>query len=83
MLSDNVVKIGKAIKKMAKEVYSNLGSGFNEDIYQRALAVEFGRSGMEYSREMNIEIYYKGYPLNLDRPDFIVYTGVELSGKGC
>lgn len=35
-------KINNQIKKLAKEVYGELGSGFDECVYQRALEVGFG-----------------------------------------
>jgi GxxExxY protein len=42
------------------EVHRILGNGFQEVIYQRALAVEMNRQKISYSREHEMEIFYKG-----------------------
>ena len=44
----------------AQQVHFNLGPGFEEVIYQRALALELPAHGLDYSREVEIEVYYKG-----------------------
>lgn len=64
--------IAREIKSIAEEVRSHLGAGFNEVIYQNALAIEFRRAGIEYLKEVNIEIFYKGESVGVDRPDFII-----------
>lgn len=40
-------------------VHSQLGPGFQEVIYQRALSFEFNRLYLEFSREVEQDIYYK------------------------
>ena len=41
------------------EVHKFLGNGFQEVIYQRALAWEFSQAGLTYAREIEQEIFYK------------------------
>lgn len=65
-------QIARQIKSIAEEVRSHLGCGFNETIYQNALAIEFRKAGIEYLKEVNIEIFYKGESVGVDRPDFII-----------
>ncbi len=60
------------LKKIAQDVYKTLGSGFNEGVFQGALAIEFRRNRIQYLKETNIEIFYKGESVGLDRPDFVV-----------
>ena len=43
----------------AFEVHKFLGNGFQEVIYQRALAYEMRRAGLEFAREIEQEIYYR------------------------
>jgi|GEM_PF-2120173 len=44
----------------AMEVHKILGNGFQEVIYQRALAIEMGRQGLTFSREHEMEkIFWK------------------------
>lgn len=40
------------------EVHKFLGNGFQEVIYQRALAWEMSQKGLEYSREIEQDIFY-------------------------
>ena len=72
--------IAREIKSIAEEVGSHLGCGFNEAIFQNALAIEFRRANIEYLKEVNIEIFYKGESVGVDRPDFIL-TRVENNKK--
>lgn len=60
------------LQSMTEEVYRHLGAGFDESIYQSALAFELRQKGFYFQREVNIEIFYKGIPIGLDRPDFII-----------
>jgi GxxExxY protein len=56
----------------AHEVHRALGPGFEEVIYQRALAKEFPAHGLEFSREVWIDVVYKGEQIGRKRVDFIV-----------
>jgi GxxExxY protein len=56
----------------AHEVHRILGPGFEEVIYQRALAKEFPAHGLEFSREVWIDILYKGQKVGRKRVDFFV-----------
>ena len=67
-------KFISTIEKLANEVYSTLGDGFSEDIYQRALAFEFRSRGIDYLRETNVEIFYKDQMVGLGEIDFYFPT---------
>jgi len=58
----------------AFEVHKFLGNGFQEVIYQRALAYEMFKAGLGFEREKEQEIYYKDLdePIGARRADFIV-----------
>ena len=56
----------------ATEVHRCLGPGYEEVIYQRALAKELPVQGLEFSREVWIEVLYKGQKVGSKRVDFIV-----------
>lgn len=60
-----------------------LGNGFQEVIYQRALAIEFANVGLNFQREIEMPIYYKDYlePLSLRRVDFLVEEKVLVELK--
>lgn len=44
------------------DVHGFLGNGFQEVIYQRALAWDMGQKGLEYAREIEQDIFYKSLP---------------------
>jgi len=56
------------------EVHKFLGNGFQEVIYQRALAYEMQNAGLEFAREIEQDIYYKDLdePIGTRRADFVV-----------
>ena len=67
----------------ALEVHKFLGNGFQEVIYQRALAYEFLRAGLNYQREIEQDIFYKDLeePIGTRRADFVVEGCVMVEIK--
>ena len=66
----------------AHEVHRALGPGFEEVIYQRALARELPVHNLEFSREVWIDVQYKGENVGRKRVDFIVdEVMVEIKAK--
>lgn len=61
-------------------VHKMLGNGFQEIIYQRALAIEMNLSGIEFSREFEMPIFYREEQIGTRRVDFLVegIISVEL-----
>lgn len=64
----------------AMKVHSALGNGFQEVIYQRALAIEMIDEGVMFSREQEMPVYYKNQQIGTRRVDFLVedIIAVEL-----
>jgi GxxExxY protein len=62
----------RVILAAAFEVHTQLGPGFEEIFYQRALAREFSRRNLDFGREIEIPVRYKGEQLGTKRIDFIV-----------
>jgi len=60
------------VKESAREIYKELGAGYNESIYEGAMAIEFRKRGINYDVEKNTEIFYKGEKVGIHRLDFIV-----------
>ena len=65
----------------AMEVHKILGNGFQEVIYQRALAIEMNRQGLDYSREHEMEIFYKEENIGTRRVDFFVEGKIMVELK--
>lgn len=71
---------GKIIK-CCLAVHSNLGNGFQEKIYQRALVIELTEADIAFSREHEMPIYYKQQQIGTRRVDFFVEGKVSLEIK--
>lgn len=65
----------------AMKVHSQLGCGYPEVIYQRALARELDTCNLEYAREVKQPIYYDGVEIGHRRVDFIIDKKIVLELK--
>jgi len=65
----------------AMQVHRVLGNGFQEVIYQRALAIEMRYSGLEFEREKEMQIYYRDEEVGTRRVDFFVEGKVMVELK--
>jgi GxxExxY protein len=54
----------------AMTVHRILGNGFQEIIYQRALALELSENNITFEREKVVPIFYKGAHIGTRRVDF-------------
>jgi GxxExxY protein len=68
--------IGSAMK-----VHTTLGNGFQEVIYQRALAIEMEKQGLGFQREMEMTIFYDGIDIGTRRVDFFVEENIMVELK--
>ena len=65
----------------AMKVHNTLGNGFQEVIYQRCLAIELNRAGIDFDREVEQTIYYDGIQVGTRRADFVVAHRVVVELK--
>ncbi|WP_419700423.1 GxxExxY protein [Mucilaginibacter sp. NFX135] len=65
----------------AMKVHSELGNGFQEIIYQRALAIEMQKNGLIFSQELEMTIYYDGINIGKRRVDFLVHDIIMVEIK--
>ncbi len=65
----------------AMHVHNELGNGFQEVIYQRALAYEMKQAGINFVREQEIPIKYKDKYVGTRRADFIVEEKILVELK--
>jgi GxxExxY protein len=65
----------------AMKVHSTLGNGFQEVIYQRALAIEMEKQGLGFQREMEMTILYDGIDIGTRRVDFFVEENIMVEIK--
>ena len=62
-------------------VHSRLGNGFQEVIYQRALAIEMQKQKLSFQQELKISIYYDDQQIGSRRVDFLVDEKVLVELK--
>ena len=74
------VLAGKVIG-CAMTVHSALGNGFQEVIYQKALAIEIANQHILFSREREMPIYYRGQQIGTRRVDFLIEAIVSVELK--
>ena len=67
----------------AMTVHKLLGNGFQEVIYQRALAIEMSLSRIAFQREFEMPIFYREEQIGTRRVDFLAegIISVELKAK--
>jgi GxxExxY protein len=71
-----------AIIGAAMEVHKQLGNGFLEAIYQEALEIEFHQKNIHYTREVQLNVSYKGQILKKQYfADFICFDSVIVELK--
>jgi GxxExxY protein len=65
----------------AMKVHTTLGNGFQEVIYQRALALEMKVQDIIFQREFDMPIFYRGEVIGHRRVDFLVEDCVSVEIK--
>ena len=64
------------------EVHKELGCGFLESVYQKALEREFKTEDIPFKSQPVVQIFYKGRPLNKTyQPDFVCFDEVLVEIK--
>jgi len=63
-------EVTSRIIRAAETVHNELGPGFQEIIYQSALTLEFPAHGLDFSREVWLDIHYRGEKVGSKRVDF-------------
>ncbi len=65
----------------AMRVHSTLGNGFQEVIYQRALAIEMPYHDLSFEREKEMPIFYRDQQIGTRRVDFFVENVIMVELK--
>ncbi|MCW3127588.1 MAG: GxxExxY protein [Bacteroidetes bacterium] len=70
-----------AVIGCAMTVHAKLGNGFQEVIYQRCLAIELGKTKLNFAREVEHPIFYDGIEVGTRRADFIIENKLVVELK--
>lgn len=74
-MPDQVERTILKIKKIAQDVYRNLGSGFSEDVYDRAMQVGLRIAGIRYEGQKVVELTYRDHYVGEGYPDLVIRAG--------
>ena len=80
-ISAGVDELTHKIIGCAMQVHNTLGNGFQEVIYQRALAIELRHMGLSFEREKEMPIHYRDQQIGTRRVDFFVANSVMVELK--
>ena len=70
------------IKGAVFNVYKEIGCGFLENVYEKALAVEFAIQEIPFKEQQPLSVIYKGVDLGLlYKPDFICFDKIIIELK--
>lgn len=73
---------GYAIRGAVFEVSKTLGTGFAEEVYQKALEMELAERGIPFEAQRELTLSYKGRTLRKTyRPDLICYGKIVVELK--
>ena len=74
-------KLTESIISCAYKVHNNLGGGFLEKIYQKAMTIELEQSGLLTVCEQPISVYYSGQLIGSYFADIVVENKILLELK--
>lgn len=60
------------IKKIAEDVFETLGSGYSEEVYEKAMEVGLRLAKIPYENQRVLPIFYKNFAVGTSKPDLIV-----------
>lgn len=63
------------------EVHKQLGPGFLEKVYRRAIAIEFENQGIQFEAEKGIRLQYKGRRIGVHRLDLLAENELVIELK--
>lgn len=74
-------ELSYAIAGCFYKVYNSLGPGHKEDIYHKALEVEFKNKNIKFNSQERIRIKYENKDIGVYQPDFAVEQKIIIELK--
>ena len=74
-------EIKETVETIAKQVYGTLLGGYNESVYQQAMAIEFRERGISYEVSNTREVFYKNQWVGKQELDLAVLDEVVIELK--
>jgi GxxExxY protein len=67
----------EVLRALTQDIYDQLGSGFDEVVYQKAFEVGLRLRGIPYEAQRIVPVFYQGFYIGEGKPDLIVGDGTE------
>jgi len=67
----------EVLRALTQDIYDQLGSGFDEVVYQKAFEVGLRLRGIPYKAQRIVPVFYQGFYIGEGKPDLIVGDGTE------
>lgn len=77
-IQDPINQLALQIVACATQVHNTLGSGFAEDIYRKALAIELAKAGLRFTSGEEVDVYYDNKSIGSGKVDFMVDGAIML-----
>jgi GxxExxY protein len=74
-------ELSYAVMQAIFEVHNQLGPGFSEEVYQRAVVIEFKKRGISFESQKVIQVVYNGDSIGSYRLDLVVDDKIVLELK--
>lgn len=74
-------EVKATVEEIARQVYGTLRGGYNESIYQQAMAIEFRERNIAYEVSNTREVFYKDQWVGKQELDLAVLDGVVIELK--
>ena len=74
-------EVKATVQEIARQVYGTLRGGYNESVYQQAMAIEFRERGIGYETSNTREVFYKGQWVGKQELDLAVLDGIVIELK--
>jgi len=76
-----VVNISRLVIGCAMEVHRELGCGYLELVYERALEIELNSKGIQFERQVSLPVTYKGQSVGVFVSDIVVASCLVIELK--
>jgi GxxExxY protein len=79
--SEKLNELSNKVIGSAIEVHKHLGPGYLESIYEESLAFELTKLGIQFKRQVEIPVVYKGHNVGSGRLDILIESELIIELK--
>jgi GxxExxY protein len=76
-------ELTRGVIRVFYDVYNELGHGFLESIYQRAMFRALTTQGIAVTQQQSLAVWFRGEQIGEFRPDLLVADRVIVELKAC